>query len=230
MNVPLWVARWVGPLAVRGLFATVRFREAGGERAWELREAGTPLVFSLWHAHLLPLLYRYRTLQATALVSEHRDGEIIARIIEPLGFRTARGSSTRGGSRGLRALIDAAQRGSDLAITPDGPRGPARVAKEGVATVAQMTGAAVVPIAAACSRSWRIGSWDGFQVPKPFATVFIQLGEPIRVPPDEDTLAALARVQTAMELVEAAAARRAREDPRSGAASGPPVPRTPGAS
>ncbi len=205
MKPPLWAVRVLGPLTIRALFATVRFREEGGESAWALRAAGTPLVFSLWHAHLLPLLYRYRSLNATALVSEHRDGEYISQIMQSLGLRAARGSSTRGGSRGLRALIEAAEAGSDLAITPDGPRGPARVAKEGVATVAQVTGAAIVPIAAGCDRAWRMGSWDGFRIPKPFSTVFVALGEPILVGPEDDLSEALARVQSAMERVAAAA-------------------------
>ena len=199
MKVPFWIARVGGPAALHALFATVRFREWGGAGAWRVRASGTPLIFSLWHGHLLPLTYRYRRLEATALISEHRDGEYIARVARGLGLKTARGSSTRGGSRGFRALVEAARKGVDLAITPDGPRGPAQEAKEGVVALAQATGAAIVPIAAACSRCWKIESWDTFLVPKPLSTVHAVLGEPMMVPPDADTQVALRAVQEAME-------------------------------
>lgn len=199
MKVPLWIATLGGPPALHALFATVRFREWGGSSAWRIRAAGTPLIFSLWHGHLLPLTYRYRRMKATALISEHRDGEYIARVVRGVGLHTARGSSTRGGSRGFRALVEAAKRGSDLAITPDGPRGPAQEAKEGVVAIAQATGGAIVPIAAACTRCWKIESWDTFLIPKPLSLVHAVVGEPLLVANDADARAALTAVQAAMD-------------------------------
>ena len=205
MKLPPWIAGAVGPPALHALFATVRFRERGGDAAWAVRDAGTPLIFTLWHGHLLPLAYRYRWTKATALISEHRDGEYISRIVEGLGLGTARGSSTRGGSRGLRTLVQAARAGSDLAVTPDGPRGPARVVKEGVVTLAQLSGAALVPIAAACSRCWAVSSWDTFLVPKPFSRIHVALGEPILVGRHDDAGAALEGVQSALDEATRAA-------------------------
>ena len=101
----------------------------GRERRRSVRErraAKQPIIFSLWHGHLLPLLYHHRGEGVTVLISEHGDGEIIARIAERLGFRTVRGSTSRGAARALLGRRACVEQGGDLAITPDGPRGPAR--------------------------------------------------------------------------------------------------------
>jgi lysophospholipid acyltransferase (LPLAT)-like uncharacterized protein len=121
-----------------------------------------------------------------ALVSRHRDGEILARVLDGLGYRTARGSSTRGGDSGLREMIRAGREGAPLAFTPDGPRGPARTCKPGVVRAAAATGMPVVPTAAAASSGRRLGSWDGFLVPAPGATVCVSRGAPIAVPASGD--------------------------------------------
>lgn len=140
-------------------------------------------IFAFWHARILPLVYTHRRRSIAVLVSRHRDGELIARIIQALGFRIARGSSTRGGEAGLRDLIQHAEEGHLLAITPDGPRGPAEQAKPGLVYLASRTGHLVQPLAAAASRCWRLRSWDGFRVPHPFARVVVVYGAPIAVPP-----------------------------------------------
>jgi len=92
-------------------------------------------------------------------------------VIQRLGFFTARGSSTRGATKGLRALIRAAREGRDLALTPDGPRGPAQVLKPGALLAARLTGLPIVPMAAGASAFWRLASWDGFMIPRPFSRV-----------------------------------------------------------
>jgi lysophospholipid acyltransferase (LPLAT)-like uncharacterized protein len=116
------------------------------------------------------------------LVSQHLDGQVIARILERLGYHTGRGSSTRGGGEGVRALLAHAQVGRDLAVTPDGPRGPAEVVKPGVIYLASRSGLPVIPVAAASRPSRRLESWDGFRVPGPFARVRVAMGPPLRVP------------------------------------------------
>jgi hypothetical protein len=138
------------------------------------RRRGSPVIFVFWHGQLLPLVHVHRHEGIVVLVSEHGDGEIIARIIRHYGFGAVRGSSTRGGTTGLRGLVRAARAGSDLAITPDGPRGPRGELKPGALLAAQLTGCPVIPLALAASAAWRLSSWDGFLVPKPFATVRIE--------------------------------------------------------
>ena len=176
--------RWIvpaGALLVRLLAATWRVRVINGEFPRQLRRDGTPVLFTLWHGHLLPLLMQHRGEPVAIVISEHRDGEIIARVAERLGYRTVRGSTTRGGERALLGLARVLQDGGDAAVTPDGPRGPARQFAPGALVAAQRSGAAILPIAAAADRAWRLRSWARFMIPKPFARVTVAYATPTRV-------------------------------------------------
>jgi len=140
-------------------------------------------VYALWHEQILPLAMLHRGSGAMALVSRHRDGEILARILLGLGYRVARGSSTRGGAAGLARMIRTGRAGHPLAVTPDGPRGPRRRCKPGVILAAAETGRPVVPLAAAATRARRLPSWDRFLVPAPFSRIVVCEESPLRVPP-----------------------------------------------
>src|SRR5262249_36566486 len=109
-------------------------------------------IIAFWHAHLLLMLHsRYRR-PVTVMISQSKDGEYIARVFDYYGVESARGSSTRGGSSALREMIRAARAGKNIVFTPDGPKGPARVAKDGVVVAAQATGLAIVPVAFAAKK------------------------------------------------------------------------------
>lgn len=164
------------------LFLTTRARRIGREHYERFRAEGRPVVFVFWHGQLLPLVHYHRNEGVVVLVSEHADGEYITRVIERHGFGTVRGSSTRGGIRGLKGLVRAAREGHDLALTPDGPRGPYGVLKPGALAAAQMTGAPVIPLAVGASSGWRFRSWDGFLVPKPLSRITIEYLPPRFVP------------------------------------------------
>jgi lysophospholipid acyltransferase (LPLAT)-like uncharacterized protein len=185
----------MGPAAVLGaalvwvLGRTWRLDVRGIEEFDRRIAAGDRCVFAFWHARLLPLVYTHRGRGIVVLISRHRDGELIARIIERLGFRTARGSSTRGGEEGARDMLKLGRSGALLGITPDGPRGPAGQVKPGLAFLASRAGIPVLPVAAAASRAWVFGSWDRFRVPKPFARVVVAYGAPIVVPREADAAA-----------------------------------------
>ncbi len=170
-----WVVR-VGVWIIRALATTWRMETVNGAPLAEARRTGTRVIFALWHGELLPLLWHQRGENVAIVISEHRDGEIVAQIAESLGYATVRGSSSRGGSRALIGLMREIDAGRDGAITPDGPRGPARVFAPGAAVVAQRTGALIAPIRAQASSSWRLRSWDRFLIPKPFARVRVTLG------------------------------------------------------
>jgi len=170
-----WIVR-LGAWVLRLLASTWRVRTVNGEQLDEARRSGQRVLFTLWHGELLPLLWHQRGRGVAVVISEHRDGEIIARIAESLGYRTVRGSSSRGASRALLGLTRAIDEGTDGAITPDGPRGPAHVFASGAAVAAQRTGVPIVPIRASASRAWRLKSWDRFLIPKPFARVTVTLG------------------------------------------------------
>jgi hypothetical protein len=139
-----------------------------------------------WHAGLLPLTYAHRGTGGAVLISRHADGELIARTIEHLGFVTARGSSTRGGGRGMLDLLARAAEGRDIGITPDGPRGPARRFKPGAIRLASRSGVPLVPIGVAARHERRLRSWDRFRLPAPFTRVALVYGPAERVPPDLD--------------------------------------------
>jgi len=173
-------------LAAPLAWATTRFLGA----TWRFADArtGGPLpspypvkhvVYALWHEHLLPLAYLHRAQGAAALVSRHRDGEILARVLGRLGYETARGSTTRGGPSGFRELVRAGRSGRALAVTPDGPLGPRRRADSGAARAAAAAGLALVPVAAAARPAWRLATWDSFLVPAPRARVWVAHGDPL---------------------------------------------------
>jgi lysophospholipid acyltransferase (LPLAT)-like uncharacterized protein len=165
---------------LRLLASTWRVEARGEAHVRELRTAGIPVVFTVWHAFLLPPLWHRRNEGITLLVSDHGDAEYLARAAVRLGYKVVRGSSTRGAIKGTKGILRTLSAGGDVAFTPDGPTGPARVAKPGAVAVAARAGAAIVPIGAAASSLWQIGSWDRFSIPRPFSRVRVVYGQPIR--------------------------------------------------
>lgn len=175
------VARRVGPAAARLLARTWCVRILHEER-WDSVEAdGRPYVLLCWHDALLPVMWHHRNRGIAAVVSEARDGQYLAAFAASLGYGLIRGSSTRGGRRALRAAIRALKQGTPVGITPDGPRGPRRIAKPGAVTAAARTGAVILPVHAEARPGWRARSWDRFLVPAPFATVRVAYGAPFEV-------------------------------------------------
>ena len=175
-----WMVR-VGTALIRLLGMTWRMRPVNDADLVARRASGERVIFTLWHGELLPLLWHHRGEGIAVVISEHRDGEIIARIAERLGYTTVRGSTSRGGGRALIGLMRAIEAGHDGAVTPDGPRGPAHVFAPGAAIASQRTGAPLAIIRATATRAWRLKSWDRFLVPKPFATVRVIYGPLVSV-------------------------------------------------
>lgn len=195
-----WIVRLGIPL-VRLLGATWRIRLINNETGVDrLRRERRPIVFALWHGDMLPLLYQHRGEGVSVLISEHRDGELIARIAESLGFRTVRGSTTRGASRALVALARELAAGRDVAITPDGPRGPARSFAPGALIAAQRARAPVIAVGVAAMNAWRLKSWDRFIIPKPFSRLRIAYSDPVMIDASNPRAAAeeTTRFQTLM--------------------------------
>ncbi len=190
--IPAWKLKatgLAGQALVSGLFLTTRWTQEGRHHLEGLREQGERVVFVFWHGEMLSLIQHHRHEGIVCLVSQHGDGEYVTQILHRKGFGTARGSSTRGGSKGLRELLRAAREGRDLAVTPDGPKGPVHGFKTGALVAAQLTGLPMLPLAVRASRAWRARSWDRFMVPKPFAHIRVVYGPPVRVPrglPDDE--------------------------------------------
>jgi lysophospholipid acyltransferase (LPLAT)-like uncharacterized protein len=158
---------------------TLRTRRNGLENVARARRKSGNVIYAFWHGHLLPLSYLHRDEGINVLVSTHQDGEYITRVIQGLGFETSRGSSTRGGTAALRDLIATASRGVDIAITPDGPRGPRECCQPGIVFLARKLGLPVVPVSVCFRPSIRLKSWDRFMIPLPFACGVEVYGEPV---------------------------------------------------
>jgi lysophospholipid acyltransferase (LPLAT)-like uncharacterized protein len=201
-----WIVR-LGTPALRLLASSWRIREVNSAPYRRLSDGGKSAILALWHGELLALLWHFRRQRITVLISEHGDGEIVARVAHALGYETVRGSTSRGGGRALLQMTRAVQRGRVGAFTPDGPRGPARKFAPGALIVAQRSGAPVVALRVSPSRSWRLKSWDSFMIPKPFARVTISYGDPeyVNLPSPREAAEQSDRFEELMERTGAAA-------------------------
>ena len=144
-----------------------------------------PFIVALWHGELLMQPFLYKKLRKKGklaiIISEHRDGEIIAKIMSYFGFDSIRGSSTRGGIKALKESFKKASLGFDIAITPDGPKGPRHSVADGIVAVAAKKKMKIVALNYKASSFWQFKSWDRFIVPKPFSTLFFFASDPIEV-------------------------------------------------
>jgi lysophospholipid acyltransferase (LPLAT)-like uncharacterized protein len=211
----------VGYRAVAALGATLRWRTENFQHFETIAAAGHQPIMAFWHGRILPATYYFRRRGIVVITSENFDGEWIAGIIERFGFGTARGSSSRGGLKALLQLKRDLAAGRPAGFTVDGPRGPARVAQAGAVWLAKATGHPVLPFHLEADRAWTLKSWDRTQIPKPFATVAISIGEPFYVPADADDAA----IESARKVLEQ---RLKALEPRTAAllAAGAPMPRT----
>ena len=191
-HAPKWHQRlgaFVLFLALRGLLLTVRCRLRSASE-YVSPNAPAPVIFCIWHNRLAtcikPLNIHRRPHNGgagmAALVSASKDGAFLSRTLVWFGVQPVRGSSSRRGAQALRELTTWAERGYDLTITPDGPRGPCYQIQDGIMSLAQLTGLPIVP--AALNLNWKISvkSWDRFQIPLPFARCEVRLGQTFRVP------------------------------------------------
>lgn len=176
----------LGAGLIRILRRTLRIRYANRQVVNDLVARDRRYILTFWHGRLLLMHYAYPGPRISVLVSRHRDGELIARTMARLGHHSTRGSTTRGGTAALRQAVRLIRTGWDIAFTPDGPRGPARVVQAGVIQAARLSGAPILPVTFAASRARRLRSWDSFLVPRPFSRSLIAYGTPIIVPRDLD--------------------------------------------
>ncbi len=205
--------RWAEPLAavlglalVRLLAATWRIRVRGVEHLQALRDAQRPFVFVLWHSRILPLLFQHRHEGIVLLISRHRDGGYLADLAARWGYSSVRGSTKRGGEVGLLGIVRALQGGAVVAVTPDGPRGPAERVQPGAVAAAQHAQVPLLPLGARPSSAWWLTSWDRMCIPKPFATVEVVYGPPLEVGEGKEELRrGMAAAERALQEVTHAA-------------------------
>ena len=191
-NSPKWHQRlgaWIIWAALRSVAATLRYR-INDPHGFTARKDCTPAIYCIWHNRLALCMKLYfslgrkyhQTVGMAAMVSASKDGALLAAILERFGVQPVRGSSSRRGPQALLELTTWAEHGYDLAITPDGPRGPRYVVQEGPMSLAQVTGLPIVPVSYFLSRKICPNSWDRFQIPLPFSRCEVTVGQIVRIP------------------------------------------------
>lgn len=185
----------VGSSALTGLMRSTRVQVLRPEIYRDWLQPRRAAVYVLWHGRLLPCSWHHRHHGLATLISLHRDGDYIARVVEGWGYHVLRGSSSRGGTSALRQMVRLLRDGVPLAVTPDGPRGPRQEMKLGPLLAAQLAGVPLICVTAGAARAWWFRSWDRFLVPQPLTRVRLTYGEPTYVPRelDEAGLQVLAR-------------------------------------
>jgi lysophospholipid acyltransferase (LPLAT)-like uncharacterized protein len=178
---------WLLPLIVvwfqRLIGLTSRFQILKNEQYEELFKNKKPYIYSIWHTNVLYSPYLHRNKNVAVLISESKDGDYINEVVHRFGNTSVRGSSSKGGSKALKSVIQHLKKGLPAAFTPDGPRGPAFIVQPGIIAAAQVTQVPIVPFHYECSKQWILErAWDKHRVPKPFTTFVVSYGEPILVP------------------------------------------------
>ncbi len=177
-----WLASAVVGLIGRTLRMTITYEE-GSIRGLD---AIAPGIYPFWHRCVLPATWLFRNRGIGVLTSLSRDGEYIARVIRRFGFVPIRGSSSRGGQRGLLEMETMVKAGGAVAFTIDGPRGPRYVAKKGPVMLARLTGVPITAFYVALEKPWVLKTWDAMLIPKPFSRAYVRVARNIFVPPDAD--------------------------------------------
>ncbi len=190
----------LGAAYIRLVYVTGRWEVQGGDIPQRLWDSGTPFMFSCWHGRLLmmPMSLLKRRAPIHILISKHLDGRFIAQTLEHFAIDSIAGSSSKGGTGALRAMLTAFKAGHSAGITPDGPRGPRMRASKGIVNVARLGGVAIVPATYSARRSIVLNSWDRLVIALPFTRGVFVWGEPVEIPRNADADA----VEAARVLVE----------------------------
>jgi lysophospholipid acyltransferase (LPLAT)-like uncharacterized protein len=171
---------------------------------------GGPFIIAMWHGRLAMLhQLRFGDRALVALISSHRDGQLISKCAWYYNILTVTGSTTRGGLVAVRRLIRLTHEGHSLFITPDGPRGPRMRVNKGIIDIARLSGLPILPAAIGISRGKELNTWDRFLVPAPFSRISIRWGEPLRVARDGDAAAVGTQLEAALTLLQRDADRAA---------------------
>lgn len=180
----LWLSAGIAGRLIRLLKRTVTLTVVGDENLTGVINSGGKAIFVFWHGNMLIPIMRHIDTGVLALVSEHGDGEIIARILNSLGCDFIRGSTTRGGARALKDMMKILKSPGIIAITPDGPTGPFRTFKIGAVILAHRTNVPIIPMSAYTNKPRFLKSWDKFHVVIPFTKCVLMYGEPVHIERD----------------------------------------------
>ena len=168
-------------IVLKLIYGTNKIIVKGKENYTRMIEENKSVIFSVWHGHLLSIVYDLRSLEMNALAGTHKDADLISQIATKWGWSMIRGSSKKNGAVAYKAMLRLLNRSTNkmLFITPDGPSGPPRIPKKGIVGLAQNCQVGIIPIKVRYTRSWGFKNWDTFYVAKPFGSISIHYGKPI---------------------------------------------------
>ena len=195
--VPYLAAGFARLIRLTTILKTVR-----GSIRDRLRSSDRRFIYAFWHQRQAFFTVSHRDDKVSILISRSRDGDMISETIRLCGVPSVRGSSSRGASGAVRALMGAVESGRDIGITPDGPKGPDRQVKEGILFLAQKLGIPILPITSAQSNRIVLSkAWDRFHIPMPFGRSVVVYGEPVDVLPGDDLLAKALELKTVLDAI-----------------------------
>ncbi|MHB9096309.1 MAG: lysophospholipid acyltransferase family protein [Syntrophales bacterium] len=177
---------------LRFYFLLIHVRSSGEEEIKRHLREGGKAIAAIWHQRIFMVLTyarRFGEFAPSVMISQSRDGAMIADVCRRLNFRPVRGSSSRGGREALATMIEDLTEHPFAVHAVDGPRGPRGIIKAGLIVMAQHSGVPIVPVSISVNRAWVLKSWDRFLIPKPFSTIFVHWGTPIPVPTTLDNTA-----------------------------------------
>ncbi len=202
---------WLGAGYIRLVHFSGKWTVVGGDIPKRFWDQGRPFIICFWHGRLLLMPYCWdRSKAINMLISQHPDGQLIARTVGHFAIKTIEGSTSRGGAAALRSMVKLLKSGQSVGITPDGPRGPRMRASDGIVSVAMLSGVPIIPATYAIDRRKVLSSWDRFIVAKPFGRGVIVWGEPMEVARGAGPAAmeaARARVEESLNAITAEADR-----------------------
>jgi hypothetical protein len=208
-SIKLYFISKLGKWVLFLLYNTNKWNIEGEEKYIKLIEQGQSVIISIWHGRVLTFVKQLAYKKYYAVAGTHNDAEIIARICINMGWKVIRGSSSDKGREAYEAILDALNEpGSLIAMTPDGPKGPAKIPKAGIVKAAQRTGAIIIPAAAHSTKRWGFTNWDTFYVAKPFGRIEVIYGDPISFSKEDQFVDCLAKVKEAMDMLESEVNRR----------------------
>ena len=177
----LWAVSWLGWACIRLNAWSMNIEFIHKERLDTIKKKGESPIYTFWHNRLLMMPLIALGHNVVIVISQHKDGEYISQVMKRFGFKSVRGSTTRGGSTALRQMVRKMRKGWHGAITPDGPTGPRYKLKEGVLLLSAFTGCPIIPLAFNSERKKILSTWDGFLVPYPFSRGVMIIGHPIYI-------------------------------------------------
>ena len=202
-SIKLYLLSKIGKWIVLLLYNTNKWNIEGENNYQDLLRNNNSVIISIWHGRVLNFVKQLANNQFYALAGTHNDAEIISRICLDTGWKVIRGSSSDKGKEAFEDIVEALKiPGSLVAMTPDGPKGPAKIPKAGVIKAAQNTGGAIIPAASHCTKHWGFKNWDTFYIPKPFGRIEVIYGEPVYFKHDQSFDECLYILKEAMDKLE----------------------------